>query len=198
MRYLGSSVLYLLCTTAALAADSEGRFAVKGAGISDCSRYVEAWEKKSDKFYAYGGWIEGYLSATNQYRQETYDIAPWETTTLLAALLAEHCRAGPDKPFIRAVRAMVAAIEDDRLTDSSVLVTAKAGDRGVRVYREILRRAQRVLSETGLYAGEIDGLYSDATRAAISQFQDEQGLAKTGLPDQLTLNTLLRRTEDVD
>jgi hypothetical protein len=192
MRQVLFSTLALLIGTGAQAADSEGRFAVKGAGISECSRYVEEWEKKSEVFYAYGGWIEGYITATNQYLPETYDIAPWETTTLLAALLAEHCKKAPELPFIHAVRAMIAAIRDERLQESSVLIMAESGDRGVRLYREIIRRLQAGLKDAGLYAGEADGLYNEATRGAITRYQEQEGLEQSGLPDQPTLNKLLR------
>jgi hypothetical protein len=176
----------------ASAADSEGRFAVKGAGITQCERFLEEWEGRSNAFYAYGGWIEGYLTATNQYLPETYDIAPWETTTLLAALLAEHCRKDPEMPFVRAVRAMVAAIRDQRLLESSVLIMADAGDQGVRVYREIIRRVQGQLAEEGLFDGEVDGLYTDATREAVRRYQAREAIEQTGLPDQATLTRLLR------
>jgi hypothetical protein len=175
-----------------VAADKEGRFAVKGAGISNCERFLEEREKGGAVFYAYGGWLEGYLTAANQYLPQTYDMMPWETTNLLAGLLAQHCKDNPKKPFIRAVRAMLKAVRDDRLTDSSVLVMAQADGKGVRVYREVLRRIQARLKALGLYSDDIDGTYNPRTRRAIAAFQKEQGLEVTRLPDQNTLLKLLR------
>jgi hypothetical protein len=184
--------LSLLMANGAIAADSEGRFAVKGAGISSCEKYLAEFDARSKAFYAYGGWVEGYLTATNQYLDATYDVTPWETTTLLATLLAEHCRKAPDKPFIRAVRAMVTALSDERIQESSPLLIAKSGDSGVRVYREVIRRMQRRLAELELYEGEIDGVYNNDTRSAITAYQEREGIEPNGLPDQNTLTRLMR------
>lgn len=174
------------------AADAEGRFSVKGAGISTCQRYLEEWEAKSDAVYAFGGWVEGYLTAANQFLPETYDLAPWETTTLLTALLAEHCKKEPQIPFVQAVRSMTAALRNERLEQSSPVIMAEHAGSGVRVYREVLRRAQERLKALDLYRGPVNGEFGADTRAALETFQKSEGLTVTGLPDQPSLQKLLR------
>ncbi|MEZ5839487.1 MAG: peptidoglycan-binding domain-containing protein [Hyphomicrobiales bacterium] len=48
--------------------------------------------------------------------------------------------------------------------------------------RELVRDIQQALSERGLYAGDIDGLYGPQTMRAIRDFQSRSGLAATGAP----------------
>ncbi|WP_008312468.1 peptidoglycan-binding protein [Leptolyngbya sp. PCC 6406] len=49
---------------------------------------------------------------------------------------------------------------------------------------------QQRLTELGHYTGPVDGLYGDETRAAISDFQQSMGLARTGILDPLTQSRL--------
>lgn len=192
MRIVLVLVMSLFIAAGAFGADSEGRFAVKGAGMTKCERFLEEWKDGSKVFYAYGGWIEGYLTATNQYLPQTYDITSWETTTLLAALLAEHCKKDPEMPFIRAVRSMVAALRQERLTESSELVLAEQNGKGVRLYAEVIRGMQTRLAQQGLYSGTVDGIYNDSTAAAVRDYQGREGIEQSGLPDQTTLIKLMR------
>jgi len=59
--------------------------------------------------------------------------------------------------------------------------------------REMVREIQEELRARGYYRGAIDGLYGRSTRAAIEQFQRDEGLSVTGLPSQ-DLLLYLRRT----
>jgi peptidoglycan hydrolase-like protein with peptidoglycan-binding domain len=54
-----------------------------------------------------------------------------------------------------------------------------------------VKQAQRVLQQKGLYHGQIDGLVGPQTQAALSQFQQSEGLPQTATLDQDTLNHLL-------
>ena len=40
--------------------------------------------------------------------------------------------------------------------------------------------AQRLLTGLGYYRGPIDGVYGNATRSAVMQFESSQGLPRTG------------------
>ncbi len=175
-----------------LAASKTGEYAVKGIGIDRCSSYVEAARAKSPLLDVFAGWIEGHLTATNRYRPDTFDIAPWQTTRLLMALLFAHCQNNPDQRLFEAVQNLEEVLASSRLAERSEVVEIDAGENGkLAVYHEILKRAQQALIERGFLKGGADGRYGPKTRAALEAFQRSEGLRRTGLPDQETLFKLL-------
>ena len=176
--------------------DQDGKFAVKGAGATRCAHFVRQVEEKTKEVYAYGGWIEGYLTAVDAYQKDTFDLAPWQNTTLLVLALKEHCRKHPELTFAKAVRQMVRTLYPQRLTTFSRLVEARNGDKAVRVYEAVVRRVQRRLAELGLYKGKADGRYGTQTRQALIAFQKKNELATSGLPDAPTLLRLLNRPKN--
>ena len=62
----------------------------------------------------------------------------------------------------------------------------------VYIYQESLRQAQRRLIQAGFNPGKADGLFGETTAAALKQFQTQNKLPVTGLPDQPTLHLLMR------
>lgn len=187
-RFLtGLALCGLLLGGTAQAADSAGKFAVKGAGVTLCGHFTQQVEEKKPEFYAYAGWIEGYLTAINGYQRETFDIAPWQNTKLLALMLAQHCRKNPEESFAIAVRRMTQALFPQRLANQSELVVARNGDQGIRLYKAIVERVQLSLQDRGLFNGEPNGNYDTATRDAVLAFQEKEKLAQSGLPDAATL-----------
>lgn len=56
--------------------------------------------------------------------------------------------------------------------------------------REELRRVQSLLNEAGYNAGTPDGLWGPGSKRALSRFQEENGLEKTGVVDRASLNAL--------
>ncbi|MCB1870038.1 MAG: peptidoglycan-binding protein, partial [Gammaproteobacteria bacterium] len=65
LRWLLSGLLLQIST--AQAADANGEFVVKGAGLLPCNVYTAEREKRSNIYYLIGGWLEGFLSAHNKY-----------------------------------------------------------------------------------------------------------------------------------
>lgn len=177
--------------TAAFAADSQGRFAVEGVGRATCTDYTKASAEKGPVYYSIGGWIEGYLTATNALTPDTYDITPWQQTDLFAALLETHCQANPEVNIILVIRGMVDSLMDGRLREPSPLKLVDLGDRQVYHYDAVLRLIQQALKDGGFYQGGIDGDYGPGTRTAMVAFQQSAGLEATGLLDQVTLFQLL-------
>ncbi len=171
----------------AQAADEEENFAVKGAGLARCSDYIEARQSNAPAFYQFGGWINGYLTALNQLKPETYDLAPWQSSDLLAGVILRNCRENPEKRFINTVSAMVASLNAQRLLTKSPLVEAHAGETRIRIYQELLRRTQEKLAESGLYRGEANGRFDQETEDGLRAYQKAGRLTETGLPDQATL-----------
>lgn len=186
----------LLSPVALQAADEEGNFSVKGAGLASCEQFVAERTEKSNVYWMFGGWLDGYLTAINQFAPDTYDIAPWETTDLLAALIENHCRQNPEQNFFYVANALAGRLMEERLQTKSQPVEARAGDRSIRLYQETLRRVQQALKDRGHYTGTVDGLFGPQTQRAIEDFQRKAELEVTGLPDQLTLLRLLRSPAD--
>ena len=190
LQYL---IIFSLVTWCSLipAADDNGQFAIKGLGLANCGRFVEARNSQSREYFQFGGWINGYLSATNRYEKQTFDIAPWQHTGLLAGWLMRFCQDNPEVPFVRAMAIMVNTLGKERLTMRSDLVEAHAEDAAINIYETILQRVQERLSELGRYKGAPSGKFDSQTQSAIRGFQRASGLQPTGLPDQSTLAKLL-------
>lgn len=185
--FAGASLIALVLSGSTLAADSAGKFAVKGAGITRCSHYVTQVDEKKSEFYVYAGWIEGYLSGVNGYQKDTFDIAPWQNTKLLALMLAAHCRENPQESFAQAVRRMTEALFPRRLREQSEMLLARSGNKGIRLYRAVVEQVQLALADRGLYSGQTDGEYDKNTREAVLAYQKKEKLEENGLPDAATL-----------
>lgn len=65
----------------------------------------------------------------------------------------------------------------------------KTGSQG-----EEVSQLQGVLKLLGYYIGEVDGVYSDSTAAAVVKFQEDVGLMPNGIVNQNTWNRLLPKT----
>ena len=100
----------------AQAADSDGKFAVEGVGEAPCQAFVEARAARSVDYFAFEGWIEGFVTAANLYLPQTYDLTPWESTEVLAAVIETNCRREPDFAFVLMVRKLLREIDGQRLT----------------------------------------------------------------------------------
>ncbi len=180
----------LLASLSAQAHDQNGRFALKGAGMLGCKHFVQQLQDGSKEFYAYAGWIEGYLTGVNVYQKETFDIAPWQNTKVLALMVANYCKQHPQEAFGLAVRKLTQALLPYRLQERSTLVVARNGDKAMRIYKAVVRRAQEALRKEGFFKGKVTGEYDEATRQAVLAYQKKVGLQQTGLPDASTLMRL--------
>ena len=185
--------LLLLHTTGAFAADDGGKFAMKGAGFLPCKIYVSERQKKSDIYYMIGGWLEGYLSAYNKYNENTYDLTSFETLELLLLVMENHCTSNPGDRLYSVINSLIIKLYPDRLQRDSPKVVIEEGERKTILYRETIRRMQGELTRLGLFKGEVDGRFTDATRSALIAFQSDLDFETTGFPDQTTLWRLLRK-----
>ena len=170
-----------------LASDESGRSAVRGVGRFTCERFLEARDEKGREFLMAGGFVDGYLTAVNQYNPDVFAIAPWQSTGLLVDWLAAHCAKAPETPFVRAVSAMARSLGPLRLKEFSEVIEARVGENSIIVYQETMRQVQERLTELGHYTGTVDGLFGPATQDALEKYQAANNLTPTGLPDQVTL-----------
>ena len=90
---------------------------------------------------------------------------------------------------------MAASLVPDRLNEKSELTAIEHEGKQHYVYKEMIRRTQTQLSELGMFSGEVDGEFNDATKQAVVAFQSDRKLPATGLPDQKTMFELMRKSE---
>ena len=189
----------LACATACLAtplraADAEGRFAIEGGGLQTCADFASAVEWRTDDVAAYGGWIEGYLTALNQGYRGVYDLTPWQTTESLVSLLRSVCRQLSDETRMAvALDRMVRLLLPQALLDESPVVAVETDEAGAvfAMYVEVLDRINAALRQRGHAVVEIPGHFGQDTRGGLRAVQAKAGLPETGLPDQRTLFVLL-------
>ena len=192
---LTSSLLAALCLQlpSAHGADADGRFAIKGYGRMTCATFIEERTAKTPDYLRFGGWLNGYLTASNRYEPNTFDLASWQGSAIMTAWLASWCQARPGEPFVTAVARLVNRLGGDRLQVESELVAIEDDEATLpSLYKATLERAQRGLIALGHLAGEPSGVLDEATRKALGVFQHEAGLLETSLPDQQTLAALLQ------
>jgi len=167
------------------AADPDGNYAVKGAGIATCSAYNAAREGGGREYYMFAGWMEGFLTAGNLYEEETFDIAPWQNTEVLAAALDSWCKRNPQQKFHLAAAGLMREFFPARLRQQSTPVVVGGDEDGVVVYQAVLDRVTARLRELG-YLGESLAA-GDATATALGRYQEAMEIPVSRLPDQLTL-----------
>ncbi len=173
-------------------ADKDGQYAIRGAGLLSCATFITERAKKSPAYMMIGGWLDGYITASNKLQPGTYDVAPYASTELLSALINRHCKDNPDDSLAPVVSGLLAGLDGDRLQASSPLVEVKVGDHQTRLYARTIRDIQQRLAGKNLFTGTENGLWSDDTGAALARYQHSIGFEATGFPDQKTLWYLLR------
>ncbi|MBL7002952.1 MAG: peptidoglycan-binding protein [Gammaproteobacteria bacterium] len=182
----------LLFSNLTYASDSEGRFAIRNAGMNTCQNFIETKQRSPEKMGLYFGWIDGYISAANQYTEKTYDLIPWGNTLFLATLIENHCKNNPKERFYVAVNKLASAMIQDRLTEQSELIKTSYKGKKSYIYKRVLKDLQTKLGTLGFYKAKADGSYGPSTREALINYQKQNGLAQSGLPDQLTIYKILR------
>lgn len=179
-------------TSAASAQEETRQFAVEGAGMLTCERFIAARKDPSSPDYQrVMGFVEGYLSAANLYEPNTFDLTPWHNATALDMILEHHCSQHPADRLVSVTQRMVVGFRPMRVAKFSPLLEVGDGEHRAFVYETILRRAQAALRIKGIYSGPEDGKYSPGLRQAFIAFQRTKGLSETGVPDPATLWNLL-------
>ena len=185
------AVICLLSSSATHAADSAGRFSVRGAGLLTCEVYLEERASRSDLYYLIGGWLDGYITGRNQYQSETYDVTTFESSELLLLIVENHCKSNPGDGLFAVVNSLLGKIHANRLKEGAASVTVEVGGRKTSLYVPTIARIQKALIDRGLLSGPPSGEFDEPTRVALAAFQSSVGYAPTGFPDQATLWKLL-------
>ncbi|HEC17951.1 MAG TPA: hypothetical protein ENI97_01250 [Gammaproteobacteria bacterium] len=182
----------LLSPLAANAADDLGRYAIHGAGLLNCKTFVAERKKASPAYMMMGGWMDGYLTAVNKLEKETYEMTPYASTELLAALINKHCESHPDDLLGPVMDAIVLRLRDDRLKNVSPMVTVRVGDYQTQVYAKTLMDMQTILLEKKMFSKTPASDWNADIEAALKKYQLSANLKATGFPDQKTLWHIFR------
>ncbi|MEO0412288.1 MAG: hypothetical protein AAF221_10675 [Pseudomonadota bacterium] len=181
-----------------LAADAQGRFAAKSYGLDSCSQFAKAWDKdesgQADLRDAHTAWVGGYLTGVNHHMGGTFDIASWRSTRYLTASIAAYCQSIPDQPVMSAAQAMIKRLSDDKLSTAMTSVAFGNGAAKVRLYDSIYNDMRAALVAGGYLKETAPKDDAETISKAIGQFQMKQGIAATGLPDEVTLYHLLGKS----
>ncbi|SFG11281.1 peptidoglycan-binding domain-containing protein [Neptunomonas qingdaonensis] len=189
MKFIIMSLL-LLFSVAGYSADAENRFMAKGAGLASCDRFLNAAELKNKEYYNYGGWVEGFITAFNQLRPDTFDVAPWQSADYLIAIVTGYCIKNENASFYQATAYVVKALDSQRLKNFTPLLTIRVGNESMLIHQEILVKTQKFLLDSGFYEKNVSGVFNKETEVALKKYQKEKLLKQTGLPDHATLINL--------
>lgn len=181
----------LLCAVPAYAVDTNGAHRTRGLGQFSCAQFVEAKANDATLYRTFGGWIDGFISAVNFYEERTFDIAPWQSTDVIAEGLAAYCARNAALPFEEAVKRLIEDLAAQRLTEASelLLIEERINGKEIRlpIYAAVIQRTQTRLKTLGYHEAEPSRVFDLPTRAALKRFQKRMGRPETGLPDQVTL-----------
>lgn len=182
--------LALAAAHPATARDANGAYAIKGVGQLSCEDYTRAREAQATQIYAFAGWLDGYLTGFNHFQADTYDLAPWQTTEIMLAMIAKHCGQNPGRSFTDAANDLALIFYPDRLEAEAGLVRVENAGRAVFMYEPLVEEVRTRLAAAGHPAGEPGTPYGRAFADAVKTFQAKRGLTVSGLPDQPTMSAL--------
>lgn len=177
-----------LSSGATFAADKDGNFAIKGAGLQTCEKFNKAFEDQTTDVMLYGGWVDGYLTGKNQHVDGIFDLASWQNTQTLLGLTKSACSQLPsDTQFMTAFDKVVRVLFDTKLGTASDITGLQSGTKQSFVYKATLENLHEALSAQGYEVGPEPGVFDPKTAASLQSFQKDRNLPVSGLPDQRTL-----------
>ncbi|MFC2992563.1 peptidoglycan-binding domain-containing protein [Halomonas tibetensis] len=179
---LGALLLPALLGSAQ-AADTDGNYAVRGAGTLRCADFFNEVSEGGGGagVPAYVAWIDGYLTAHNRMTDATFDISPLVSSAEVAALARNLCRENPQLRLETTLARIAGLFEPARVRQDSQLVLIRQGDQEVLIRQETLQRVQQALEERG-YDIVPSGGFDDATQQALTRFQEQNDQRVTGTP----------------
>jgi len=170
------------------ASDKNGDYAIKGIGGVKCSTFTEAKDKKDNVYLQFGGWIEGFVSASNKNLTNTYDIAPWQTTETLATIIYTSCKKRPDIAFAQVLNQLEKQLLVDALKIKSSLIQLNYNKFSLHIPEMIYVKSIKKLTVLKFIGSNPTKLEMNK---AFLAYQKSKNLPLTGLPDQYTLWNLL-------
>ncbi|MEO8558167.1 MAG: peptidoglycan-binding domain-containing protein [Rhodospirillales bacterium] len=175
----------------AQAADTKGNFALRGIGSQSCQALLDELQKAPGNAVVAASWVLGYMSATNRYEPDTFDISPVTDAQSIFNVVIGLCKAHPTVRVQTILSDTLAALGKARIKTDSPMVDTKSGTTVASVRTETLVLVQKKLAERGLLKAKADGAYGAQTEAAVKDFQKAEKLPITGVVDSATVIRLL-------
>jgi hypothetical protein len=185
-----TTALLALLATPVLAADKDGRAAVRGAGQLPCKEAMAICQKDKNQCAAIDSWLNGFISGINVSGKDLYDLVFFTPFSIASVL--QVCKQKPDMPVANAVDLLVREIAALSVPVASKPVDFGQGNERFQIYQSTVRAVQQALIKQGFLAGNADGVYGPGTKAALQKFQETAKLPVTGTPDPDTVVRLLR------
>jgi len=175
----------------AQAADAKGNFALRGIGSQSCQALLDELQKAPGNAVAAASWVLGYMSATNRYEPDTFDVSPVTDAQAIFNVVIGLCKAHPTVRVQTIVSDTLAALGKARIKTDSPMVDTKSGNTVAGVRTETLILVQKKLAERGYLKAKADGTYGAQSEAAVKSFQTAEKLPVTGVVDSATIIRLL-------
>ncbi len=184
-------LLLITCNSPTYSADSASSYAIKGVGIASCSHFIKSAKAQDKLYFIYGGWVDGFVTASNQHLRETFDLTPWQSTGLLLKIAESICAQNPKMQFHQAINKIKVELAKQRLDKGENYVDI-ANNKKYVYQEEVIRRMKQMLKNKKHYSGPINAEYDENMKIAVKSFQKSIKQSQTGLPDQGTLFELFK------
>lgn len=194
-RIMRAVVLAGLATSGAFslaqAADSDGNYALRGAGNFSCERYRASVEADDPtELNQFLSWVQGHITATNRMSDDTFDLYPILSPTRIGAMLYNVCGNYPESRLEEAAVSLGEYMAPGRVREASEIAQVSSGEGTMALRRDTLAKVQESLIEAGHYEGDPGALFDERMQAALRRYQQANNLPTTGLPDADTLMAL--------
>ncbi len=178
--------LGLVVSVPAMAADADGRFALRSLATLSCGQVVDAIERSEGEdlqtlVSQLSIWLGGYLTHANRVTPDVFDIVPFGAERDVLAVIVNRCeQLPPETNFEAAAASVVSVLSSLAVPQESPLRNLE----GILPLREsTIVRVQERLIALGHLEGAADGVVGPMTRAAIVAFQEARGAQNTGFLD---------------
>lgn len=193
---LGRAVIVLSAIGLAppsLAADLNGAYTTYGVGGIPCKKVLADKRFSADQNTKsqMTNWFSGYISAVNAITPDTFDASPIHADGDLYQLVFNKCVQYPNLTFQQASQRIINIIMSARSSSLSDFVELKNDFGSTLLRSDTLYKIQAALKSMKLFDGYIDGKATPAIMVAIKEFQTNNALPKTGLPDSSTILKIL-------
>lgn len=169
------------------AADSEGRFAIRGIGGESCSAITSAIDAadeagRAEIIAALSTWLGGYLTFANRTIDGRFDATPLVSDIDMLAVVVDRCEKEPGLLFETAAFDILDALAPYGPEELSQIVALESG---ILLREPTIRRLRDVLTRAG-YLAQVS---NDELTDAVARFNADQGIEDEAA---IVIETLLR------
>ena len=108
MKHLIVAAMLTCMVTPALGADANGQFRTYGEGdLSSCGAWTAERKKESTKQQYFYAWVDGYISAYNNYTPGVFDIGKGTDSEGRDAWIDNYCAVHPLEAISTAVQDLI-------------------------------------------------------------------------------------------